>query len=830
VLDSKIEERFLESQERYSYFVSTPVPSPSPPPTPAGYSLEIDPLVTTNKFLRFKGTIDTRPLTGSAEIPILTSGMESGGNYYIAFRHKVDQVKCYNSMVYPDHRANASRADLKEIFCGYPAVYLIIRKNGSSWRKLRLTYIPRWDGAYTAHISRPWANEMINFYLPKVTTMSQVSLALSVEMNGFDGEFYIDDVSIQKPSNGFDPQFDGGEFSYGSSQYEFPGVKIVRASPKCSTVTSINSNITVDTENVSFAFNGRDEVVTSRNGKLLGKITFPSSTFTGLTIRKKPQDADMAGAVELSNQKITFKVGADGVLLAKLREPLSFDVTGNPLNKSDQQCPNCYKDFYFNQEAGTVFEVKMPEAEGFFFSPVYPPQSSIELSSAAYTTAGSGGPSFSDNYGDWRYNETYLRGTLERDNWEVVNAQGNWTESPSGPKAPIVPWQIRYNLKKYDLFILSAMPITENSPLTMCSERVQNTLKIDPKAAESTSNNLTTHIDAIRSAPNYMNNEFWNWSRYSRANNIDLPTEYYVHRTGPGALGIEEYIPPFANAPFCSDVTSYPVDCKEPYKSGADIHGPWIVSPEDMTNVVSYMQRVSSPRSNVPNDITQPPLLYIGTQFFYTRNSKEALQNLNELWSQYSPFGLGGFYFDGPPNEPIKALEFLRGVRSIIGSDGTIVLHYSKDNTFLPQTDHYFVPAYVAHANSRVLAEGVKKTWDFDEQKVSNGIRPEVWALMYGGAGTRPSALFPELRPLDYSKTDPELVAGSIKPRLQAEAQFLSGGFIFGQTSEFISYSFSDKWRPEAKACYPTAAPFGACANDGQPGYWLRLNTYCGGN
>lgn len=840
----------------------TPTPTPSAPPSPAGFSQIVN---GTNKILKFTGSVNTENLEGYMKIPLSVPGLQNGESYLISYQHKLENIHCYNSLQYDYHNANAYISDTKGIYCGMPSAYLVIRRNGAVWGEyVRLTTLPRWDGGYTHNSVRDWVEEKTLFRLPKTGT---ITLELRLEMKGFHGDFLLDHVAVKRESNGFESQLDGGEFSLPGKPYSFRDVRIVRTSPKCSTLNrAIPSQRTlkIDTAGVTFNLNAgvtEDTLTVNRENREISKLSFTSGTLEGLQLRKKP-GADIAGNVYLSNTNIALKIGADGLVVGKVRDGVSsldITVTGSPDNKADAACPTCYQNFYFNQEAGVVFESSLDTYEGFLFSPVFPYQDVTALKVNAYASAQPvptpSGPSFSDRYGDWRYNETYLRDTVERPAATVVYAPGNWTTQPQGAKLPTRTWELRYSIPKRSQFILSAFPVRALDSKAMCSERFQSSLSIDPKLQESSTNFLARHLEASRTEPNLLNIAFLNWTKYSKAINPNVPDFYYLEFYIDPADGKRKskIVKPDLNANICPSGSTFIGICKNKFNKGADIHGPYHVSQEldpqgisEETNLKNYLTSVTTPRAGFPNDPLQEPVFYIGLQFLYTKNPDAILNNLQELWDTYSPFGLRGFYFDGSiPSEPLKTIEVLRGTRRIVKENGVVIHHYSKPNELLPQTDHYFVPSNTAGINARLLGEGVKKEWDIDSTNVNAGLCPKVWGLMYGGKGTAPSSVMPELRGVDFWKlNDTDFFNSSISPNLQTKAQINCGGLIFAPihneplsaTSGRKSFAFIEKSRPQInatgsvlkdKACMPTGLSDTQCPNNGEEGYWTKLQSTC---
>lgn len=841
---------------------ASPTPTPSAPPSPAGFSQIID---GTNKILKFTGTLNTEELEGYMKIPLTVPGIVNGETYVLSYQHKVENIHCYNSLQYDYHNANAYKSDTKGIYCGMPSAYLVIRRNGAIWGEyVRLTTLPRWDGGYTHNSDRDWAEEKMLFRLPRT---GAVTLELRLEMKGFHGDFLIDHLSIHRQSNGFEAQLDGGEFSQPNKPYNFRDVRIVRTSPKCSKIVRTNPNsnkLSVETAGVKFNINAEataDTFTVTRDNREISRIAFAPGILENLQLRSKPA-GDLAGNVYLSNLNIALKIGADGLVVGKVRDGVSLldiTVTGNPANKSDSFCPNCYQNFYFNQEAGVVFESSLDNYEGFLFSPVYPYQDVTALKSNAYASAipapTPSGPSFSDRYGDWRYNESYLKDTIERPAATVVYAPANWTTSPKGAKQPSRKWELKYSLPKRSQFILSAFPVRSLDTKAMCSEKFQSSLSTDPKLPQSSTNFLSQYLDAARKKPNELNILFLNWTKYSRAINTNVPEfffqEFYIDPQDN--LRKSRFVKPITNAIDCPSGNTFIGICKSIFRKGADIHGPYHVSQEldptgvsEEVNLKNYLKSVSTPRVGFPNDPVQDPVFYIGLQFLYTKNPEAILDNLQELWDTYSPHGLRGFYFDGAiPSEPLKTNEVLRGTRRIVGENGVVIHHYSKPNELLPQTDHFFISSMTASVNARLLGEGVKKEWDINEADVNAGICPKVWGLMYGGKGTAPSSVMPELRGVDFWNLDDAVFFNSsISPNLQTKAQLNCGGLIFAPihneplsaTSGRKSFAFIEKSRSQItatgsplkdKACMPTGPSDPQCPNNGESGYWSLLEQSC---
>jgi len=838
----------------------TPTPTPSAPPSPAGFSQVVS---GTNKILTFTGTTDTEKLEGYTTIPLSISGLENGKSYVISYNHRVQNVVCYNSLQYDYHVANAYASDTKGIYCGQPSAYLVIRKDGAVWGEyIRLTTLPRWDGGYTWNSERDWAQDKVIFRLPKT---GAIKLELRLEMKGFHGDFQLDHVAIQKPQTSFESQLDGGEFSTPGKPYSFRDVRVVRTSPKCKAIhrsISSDTSLKVDTALLSFEFRtdpSSDVLETTKDNRVLSRLDFPRGTFEDLTLRKKPS-ADEAGNVLISNNTVAFKVGPDGMVVGKIKKnapDVDVMVSGSPNNRSDQSCPDCYKNFYFNQEAGTVFESNLDNYEGFLFSPVFPSQDVTSLKSNAYASAipapTPSGPSFSDRYGDWYYKDDYLKNTVERPFPTVSYAPGNWLADPQGPKIPQQQWGIRYTFTAGDEFFLSAFPFRSLDQKAMCSERFQSSLSVDPKLPQSSSNLLDQHLNVVRSNPNFLNILFMNWTRYTKAINPNVPAYYYVEYYLNGTVRTFKYIKPDVSLADCPTSSTFIGQCKRPFQKGGDIHGPYHVSQEldpngnsEETNVKNYLLSLTNKRSGLPNDPVQDPVFYIGLQFLYTKNPAVILQNLQELWDTYSPYGLKGFYFDGAiPSDALKTREVIIGTRRIVGDNGVIIHHYSKPNELLPQTDHFFVPAYAASINARLLGEGIKKKWDITDSTVNAGQCPKVWGLMYGGKGTVPSSMMPELRGVDFwNASDADFFNNSVSPNLQTKAQLLCGGLVYAPihneplsaTSGRKSFAFIEKSRLginsstsplKDKACMPTGPSDPQCPNNGEDGYWTKLQSTC---
>jgi len=817
-------------RDPWRYNKSAPQPTPTPPSPPAGFSHQLD---GQNKILKYTGSFETEELEGYMKIPLSIDGLENGENYLISYRHKVENVHCYNSLKYPGHNANAYIADTKGIYCGIPSAYLVIRRNGAVWGEyLRLTTLPRWDGGYTWNERRDWAEEKMLFRLPKTGT---ITLELRLEMKGFNGDFLIDNVAISRESLGFEMQLDGGEFSTNEKNYNFRDVRIVKASPKCVET----DNLSIETAGIHFKTE-MDSLVVTRDGRKISKLQFESGALVGLKIRSKPPQ-DTAGNVILSNDKVALKIGADGMVVGKAKEDIAISVTGNEDNRSDNSCPECYKKFYFNYEAGVVFESNIESYDGFLFSQIFPYQDVTALKVNAYSSAipapTPSGPSYSDRYGDWRYNEQYLRDVIERPLPEVIYVPDNWTSLPQGAKTPSRTWELNYQIPKRGQFILSAFPVRTIDPKAMCGERFQSGLSVDPKNSDSGTNFINRYLEASRVAPNHLNILFLNWTKYSRAINDNIPQYYFMEYYLDGTTRRFRYVAPDPLALDCPSSSTFLGVCKRKFQKGSDIHGPYYVTQEldlqgvsEELHVINFLQQ------------SEDPIFYIGLQFFYSKNPEVILENLQEIFDRYKPFGLKGFYFDGAiPAEPLKTLEVLRGTRRIVGEEGVVIHHYSKPNELLPQTDHYFIPSLTASLNARLLGEGVKKEWDL---RGSVGC-PKVWGLMYGGKGTVVSALMPELRGVDFWKTtDSEFFYSSVPPRDQTRAQLNCGGQIFAPihneplsaTSSRKVFAFIEKSKSginatgsplRDKACMPTEASDPQCPNNGEDGYWSGLQLRC---
>lgn len=840
----------------------TPTPTPATPDPPAGFSLLTE---NSNQILKFTGSVQTERLEGYMHMLLDSSKLKNGTSYAISYSHKIANVHCYNSLQYENHLANNYTSDTKGIYCGYPMAYLVIKRNGVLWGDyIKLTTQPRWDGGYTWSESRPWANEKIIFRLPN---SGQITLELRLEMKGFHGEFFLDHLSLSELLNTFEPQLSAGEFAPTSSSLQFRDVRISQASPKCKKLklqSESSSELSVDTALLRIKARvgaEQDSLSVERQERIITSIAFPRGTLENLQITSKPKEYDVLGTVYLSNSSIALKVGADGTVIGRIKrsaDPLSIVVSGSPQNIADTACPDCYEHFYFNQEAGTIFEANLEHSEGFFFSPVFPPQDVSSLKAAAYSSAipapTPSGPTFSDRYGDWRFNEEYLSSVIERKTSGIIYAPANWSISPQGPKKPSAQWRIAYRLNAGDQFILSAYPIRTQDQFSACSERFQSSLSIDPKAPESSTNYQTRFFEAAQSPPNRLTTVFLNWTKYSRSHNLNVPKFYFVefYVDASTAKRTLKYIAPNEALPECPSSSTWLGQCKRRYENGADIHGPYTVSNAIRADGIREEDSVRNFLIRANSIYDQTPVFYIGLQFLYTRNPSEIAANLKEIWDQYKDSGLRGFYFDGMiPAEPLKTIEVLRAARETVGEKGVLILHYSKDDTFLPQSDHYIFPAVMAYVNVRLLGEGVKKAWDINVDEVNAGTCPKVWGLMYGGVGTATSALVPELRGVDFwiprdSTTNGNIrfVNESVPPDLQTRAQIQCGGLVFAPihneplsaTSARSSFAFIEKSRPEINstgyptqtiACMPTNTSVNACPNNGAPGYWALLDNAC---
>lgn len=809
-------------------YLATPVPSVTPRVNNTVFTL-----ITasgTDKILKFSGTEAAKTLRYSLELNP-TPALEFDTNYYLEFDHKVDNVHCYNFLQYPNYGITSiitNFSDTKGIWCGYPKLLAIFReKRGAdifrATRSLQLNVPIRLDGGYTVHASRPWAHERILIKTPSrrgTNPADQFKIDFKFEMDGFYGDFLVNNIKITKPTSGFDNEIDGGTIDESVS---YMGMEIQNHSPQCTPISSA-APLSVKTGTTEFKFttgNSFDSVLFYTKGLLSGEARFRAGFLQGLKITGSPSRLGAPGLASLSNANITFRVGSDATLIGKIinnTSPETVTLFGDPANTSSGRGA----DFYTNQEMGTAFEVDLQNNRGMFFSPVYPQQMVANIPSAGYATAGQGGPTMSDETGDWRYNETYFRDTLYRNNWNVIAAPKNWLATPQGPAAGS-RLQIQYTFDQNDLFIASLIPAHGTSNTQMCSERLQNSLAIDPKKVESTSNNITNHLTKITGAPNRLSNVFLNWPTYSRGINPNIPEYYYV--TKSSATVETAWLAPNDALPLCSTITTYPASCKIPYYHGADVHGPWVVSSNgsEEQNVESYLSRAQASGLN--------SALYVGLQFYYTRSIDSLMNNLAQL---KATAGSSGNYFDGAiTGDPLRTLEVLRATRALVGEEGVLLFHYSKDNTFLPQTDHYFFPGALAHASVRVLGEGVKKAWDHPKTNTINSC-PKVWGLMYAGTASGTAALLPELRPFNYNHSDQQNVDDAVHPIGQTEAQLACGGLIFGQTTESLGFRFGDKSRG-AYICFPTNQPYTnntnpqySCPNNGELGYWPRVEAHCG--
>ncbi len=269
------------------------------------------------------------------------------------------------------------------------------------------------DAPYRSPSEVDWFHEAAFFQ----TGPSQGVSMVRIELAGFEGRLLVDGLTIS-PADSFieDRQL---HLTAGAG---YQGMRIRRVS---------QIPLTVETNAARYRF-ADDVIECYHNGRLVARVQLPPNSLTDLRSVNEP------GNVFASNDNIALSVGADSVVIARLRKPMRVSVSG-PMPQ------------YHAFEAGIVFATDYER--GILFAPLRPALAvrgmPMQFDNATVT------PAYSDS-------EFALRGLQF---WRLV----------AGFNAA---WQVDYEFAAGQGFLAQVFPPKEFDTTKYCAERM-HTIAVD---------------------------------------------------------------------------------------------------------------------------------------------------------------------------------------------------------------------------------------------------------------------------------------------------------------------------------------------------------------
>ncbi len=166
------------------------------------------------------------------------------------------------------------------------------------------------------------------------TDQNQISVPIVIKLLGYEGKLFIDGVTVKEVASHIDDRY----FHIPITK-EFEGMKIAGVS---------QNPLSVKTNAAEFRFTDRT-ISQFKGTTLVSTITAPTSLFAGLTTKQEQ------GLVILENQQVLISIGADSVMLVKLKTSTKVSVSGP-------------KPGFFKFDAGVIFATDY--TQGILFSPL----------------------------------------------------------------------------------------------------------------------------------------------------------------------------------------------------------------------------------------------------------------------------------------------------------------------------------------------------------------------------------------------------------------------------------------------------------------------------
>ncbi len=317
---------------------------------------------------------------------------------------------------------------------------------------------PRWwKTPMVSPDNLPWFTETYYFETNSTTHVADLSL----QLQGLEGQVYIDNLHLEEVTSTIDDHY----FSI-PIETEYAGMKL----------TAVNSNpLTVTTNAAVFSF-APNTLTISKSNTPLTVLNFANPILNGLNQQQ------LAGSILLENDYAKISIGADSVLLFKLKSSQDVDVTGTSQP-------------YSLLEAGVLFATD--HQKGILFSPIRTP---YEIESMPYQ----------QNPADLSY--SYSDPSLESaglKNWQVISDLTN----PN--------WNIRYHFTTGDGFLLQAFPPKDFNLEAFCQQRVNVATLYRHQYPQA---DLAYNIQSFSQRHNVA--LLWPNDYAYSANQLDPPTQY----------------------------------------------------------------------------------------------------------------------------------------------------------------------------------------------------------------------------------------------------------------------------------------------------------------
>ncbi len=291
-----------------------------------------DPNIHGEYALVLKGTKTTKELY-EFDVPVRPST-----KYKVGVSVKYMNRKSYNYLqsipAYPSDYTRPFSSTLegtKGIWSGFYDVRVYDKSLGRSYAASVLQPVIS-DAIYVADANRDWFSEK-SYYQ---TGPNSSNLTMQIELTGFDGDLYIDDLTVEEVHSHIEDESLRIPISY-----EYEGMKITGW-----TLPSIKTNA------AEFIFNA-SSIWLAKGSNVLGYLTFNSNFLASLAV-----DTTASGLVILKNGNITVSIGADSSMIVRLEKDTNVTVSGVMPPK------------FHNFDAGAVFVSDYEK--GFLFSPVFP--------------------------------------------------------------------------------------------------------------------------------------------------------------------------------------------------------------------------------------------------------------------------------------------------------------------------------------------------------------------------------------------------------------------------------------------------------------------------
>ncbi len=608
--------------------------------------------------------------------------------YKITVALKIKNRVVYNYLdiqnpPYPVVYTNAMAPSTKGIWGG---TYTFTLNNGTTSPGANLLSNQFIDGTSRASSDIDWFVE--SSYFTTTTTPSdsaQQSRKLELTLNGFEGKFYIDHLTIEEvPSAISDDYFYSQKYlsnlvngqSYPVQNYQGMSITRVTSNPMLVQTNAARFTITSNSIVQEKYLLETDSRGTHGVTRGVSTIKFPDGFLNGLT-----QTADKV-LVRMQNNNILISVNSDSTVIAKLKKPAVISVEGNTTSLNPT---------YSAFQAGVIFVAD--DTKGVLFSPL---RTSLDLMNLPHTV-------------DKRSNKYLFDDALiTTKNWTVL--------SPFNSSK----WKVQYNFKSGEGFLTEVFPPKDENSLKKYQERaalIQVT---------TTNPNINQGVDysyAFQKFKEHYNvGIIWSNEAIQNENNQNPPDTYCIHDGKPIGCAIAR--PLHSASPSTYNLTESPVN-----RSNVT-GGPYTIQEQEaLRNLVTQAHQHGVKL-----------LLYLVPGNYYTANVDLFLANVSKLLDDYK---LDGVYYDGQYREDaLKNYELVIKTRRMLGNR-FYLQHRSTTDSLITGSSDFSTPFETSWADLAWTGEGIKDVADnlwrinYCSKNVSNTptqlfseYRPVDWANM----------------------------------------------------------------------------------------------------